>query len=91
MLDLHQVRNGRLADALRGAVGREQLRMRGFELLQLVHQPVVLQVRNFRRRLDVILVIVMTNQLPQLVHAHRGGFHGTAPGRARREATDERK
>jgi hypothetical protein len=54
MIDGDKPRNGFAADFLRRAVRREEFRVRGFQLLQLLDQPVVFEVRNLRLGLGVI-------------------------------------
>ena len=47
----------------------------GLELLQPLHQPVVLEVADLRRRLDVVLAVVVANLLAQRFDA-LGNMHG---------------
>jgi len=58
VFDLFEPFDGLVADPLRGTVGRDQLGMRGLELLQPLDQPVVLKVGNLRGRFHVILPVV---------------------------------
>ena len=51
MLHLPQPGDGLFADALRGAVGRDQLGVAGLQLLQPLDEPIVLRIADFRRRL----------------------------------------
>src|SRR5579871_1203588 len=48
------------SDTLRGRVRRHELRMIGLELLQPVHDHVVLRVRYFRRIENVVQMLVVT-------------------------------
>ncbi len=71
MLDRREALDRLVADALRGAVGRDQLGMLGFELLEPLDEPVVLAVGDFRGRLDVVLPVVVADFL-----AEPGDFRG---------------
>ena len=71
MLDRREPLDRLVADALRGAVGRDQLGMLGLELLEPLHQPVVLEVGDLRRRLDVVFPVVVADFL-----AEPGDFGG---------------
>ena len=55
------------ADALRGAVRRDQLRMLGLDLLQLLEQAVELAVGNLRFGLDVVFLVVVIDELPEFI------------------------
>ena len=68
-----------LADALRGAVGRDQLRMLRFKRLEPLHQPIVFEIADLRRRLDVVFLIVMANLLAEFFDL-AGGGHQRAGG-----------
>ena len=70
--DLAEALGGLAADALGGRVGGEQLGVRGFELLQLVHQRVVGGVGDLRR---------VENVIQMLVAAQFGAEFGGALGR----------
>ena len=52
-------------NTLRGRIRRDQLRMSGFELLQLVHQAVEFRIADLRIVEHVIAVLVMPNLLAQ--------------------------
>src|ERR1700681_1474468 len=65
MLDRRQLGDRLVSHALRGAVLRDQIGMRGLELPQPLMQAVVLEVRNLGLRLDVILTVVMADFFPQ--------------------------
>ena len=71
MLDRREALDRLIADALRGAVGRDQLGMVGFELLEPLDEPIVLGVGNLRRRLDVVFPVVAADFL-----AKPGDFRG---------------
>ena len=66
MPHLRERRDRPFGHALRWAVGRDVLWMRRFQLLQPLDEPVVLQVRDFRRGLDVILLVVPADLLAEL-------------------------
>ena len=53
------------ADALRGRIGRDQLGMLSFELLQLVHELVELGVGDLRIVEHVVAVFVVPNFIAQ--------------------------
>ncbi len=63
-----------LADALRGRVGRNQLRTLRLESAQLIHQPVVLLVRDYGFGFGVIEPVVLTDFGAQRLDAIRGRF-----------------
>ena len=63
--DLVQLGDRLVADPLRGAVGRDQLRMLGFQVLEPLQQAVVFQVADFRLGLDVVLAVVIADLVPQ--------------------------
>src|ERR1019366_2760799 len=65
MFRLHESFARLAAHTLRRGVGRNQLRMVGFEPLELVHQRVERGVRNFRRVQHVIAILVMPDLLAQ--------------------------
>ena len=76
-----------IADALRGAVGRDERGMRGLQLLQPLDQPVVLKVADLRGRLNVVLPVVVADLLAEPGNfSGRIGRHGSisAAGRNRR-------
>ena len=56
----------RAAHAHRQRIWRHQFRMRGFQLLQPVHHPVVCRIRNLRLVQHVILVFVVAQLLAKL-------------------------
>ena len=58
MLERLEALDRLVADALRGAVGRDQLGMLGFELFQLLDEPVVIGIGDLRGRLDVVFPVV---------------------------------
>ena len=72
---LLQSRDRLIADPPRGAVGRGQFRVFGLERLQPLHEAVVVQVADFRRGLDVVLLIVVTDLLSEPVD-FSGGVRG---------------
>ena len=57
------------ADALRRAIGSDQLGVFGFQLLQLLQQPVELPVGDLGPGLDVIEVVVVVDESPQFLCA----------------------
>ena len=65
MVDLREAGRG-AAPALRGRVGRDELRVRLFELLQLVVERVVGAVGNLRVVEDVVAVVVVLDEPPEL-------------------------
>ena len=65
MLDRLQGVDRFVADALRGAVGRDEFGVRGFQLAQPLDQPVVFEVRDLGRGLDVVLPVVAPDLLAQ--------------------------
>ena len=66
---------GLAAHALGGRVGREQLGMRGFEALELVHQRVVLGVGDFGRVEHVVEMLVAADLVAQLLDLRSGVGH----------------
>jgi len=58
MGNLREPCDGLVAAALRGTVRRNQLRMLGFERLEPLEQAIVLEIRELRRRFDIILIVV---------------------------------
>ena len=73
-----QLIDGRIANPLRGALGRDQLRVRRLKLPQLLEQQIVVKVADDRRSLDVVAAIVFADLLPQSLNP--GGSrvgHGT--------------
>jgi len=54
-----------------GTVGGAELRVFGFELLQLPEQPVVLGVRDLRPVEDVVCVVRALDEPPELGGARR--------------------
>ena len=80
MGDLRKFRHRLVADPLRRAVRRDQLRMLGLELLQPLQQPVVLPIADLRRRLDVILGVVTADLFAKLLDLGGDGVrHGSQP------------
>src|SRR3984957_711888 len=66
------------ADALRGRVGRDEIGMLLLDLLQPVHQRVVLRVSQLRRIEYVVEMLVVTKliaQLLKLLVGRKGGRH----------------
>ena len=61
VLDLQQFAHRLVADPLRGAVGRDQLGMGRFKLLEPLHELVVFAVADLRRGGDVVEVIMTAN------------------------------
>ena len=78
--DLRQPADRRAADALRRAVGRDQLGVVGLQLFQLFEELIELLVRDFGAALDVVEVIVMVDLLAQFGDTHFGLTHRAAPG-----------
>ena len=58
MRDLFESLGGFSTYPLRGRIGREQIRVRGFDGLQFVHQRIVGSVADLRRIENVIQVLV---------------------------------
>src|ERR1041385_3773529 len=57
------------SDALSRRVRRDQLRLLGLELLQLIHQPVEFRVADLRIVEHVIAVLVMANLVAKRFNA----------------------
>jgi len=76
MLDLGERRQRRTADPLRRRIARDQVRMLGFQGLELMEQTVVLGVRNARLVEDVVTVVVLIQFSAQFEDAGVGGGHG---------------
>ena len=68
------------ADALRGRVGSDQLRMLGLEILQLLHQLVEFEVADLRLVEDVIEMFVMANRVAQRFDLGGSIFNGRHRG-----------
>ena len=60
-----QLIDGRIANPLRGALGRDQLGVGRFKQPQLFEQPIVVKVADDRRSLDVVAAIVFADLLSQ--------------------------
>jgi len=60
---------GLAAHALSGRVGREQLRVRSLDALELIHERVILGVGDLRRVHNVIEVLVTAQFGAQLLSA----------------------
>ena len=71
MLDRREALDRLIADALRGAIGRDQFGMGGFELLESLDEAIVLGVGNLGGRLDVVFPVVAADFL-----AKPGDFRG---------------
>ena len=71
MVDRREALDRLLADALRGAIGRDQFRMLCFESLEMLDEPVVLGIGNIGGRLDVVLPVVVAD-----FFAKPGDFRG---------------
>src|SRR2546426_4603560 len=63
------------ADPVRRRIGNDELRMAGFERLELAKQPVVLGVRHLRPVEHVIRVVRPLEQPPELGGARGRGGH----------------
>ena len=74
--DLFEAFGGLAADALGGRVGGEQLGVRGFDALELVHEDVVLGVRDFGGVEDVIEMLMAAEVGAELVGAHGSALVG---------------
>ena len=72
MRDADQTGNGRVTDPLCRTVRRDPLGMGGLELLQFLHQAVVFEIADLRLPFHVVLVVMLADQTPQLVHACLG-------------------
>ena len=71
MPDARQLGDRRSADPLRRRVGRDELRPRRLERLQLPHERVELRVGDLRPRLDVVEPLVPADLGPELFGARR--------------------
>lgn len=69
MPDVDEALERPLTDALRGRVEGDKLRMRGFQIPQLAHQAVVLDVADFRRVLDKVQPVVTPDRGAELLDA----------------------
>ena len=72
MLDRLEDVGRRPTDALRGAVRGDEVGKRRLELAQLAHEGVVLGVRDFGPRFDVVQIVVVVDLLAQLGDPLRG-------------------
>ena len=82
-----KARARRTGDALRRGVGGDELGVRALERAQLLHQPVVLGVRDLRVVEHVVAVVVLCDLRAQLGCARRGRRgHDTALRRSRSTA-----
>jgi len=63
------------ADALGRRIGRDELRMLALERLELAHEAVELGVADLGVREDVVALLVVADEAPQLLDAgpDRGG------------------
>ncbi len=75
MLDGRELVDRLAADALGGAVGRDQLGMAGLDVLQLLEELVELPVRDFGLGLDVVFVVVVVDEAAQFSGALCGRGH----------------
>ncbi len=73
MLDLRQFADRLIADPLRGAVGRDQLGMGRFKLLEPLQELVVVAVADLRRRLDIVLQVVVADLVAEARRFRRQG------------------
>ena len=73
VLDLGEALGGTSADALRRRIRRQQLGMRGFERLELVHQRVEVGVADLGRGLYVVQLFVTAYFLAEMLDAFGGG------------------
>jgi hypothetical protein len=72
---------GRLPHAPGGAVGGDELRVRGLQVAQLALEPVVGLVADLRALEDVIEVLVPPDLGPELLDPRcRRGLNGLGPG-----------
>ena len=69
MLDRGELGERGGADPLGGRVGRGQLRILGLEGAELLHEPVVLGVRNLGLVEHIVAIVVVVDLGPQLVDA----------------------
>ena len=75
--DLDEPGNGLAADALRGAVWRDELGMVGFELLELRKKAIVFEVGDRGRGVDVVAAIMLADFVAESLHFVFNGFgHG---------------
>ena len=76
MADLREFLQRRAADALGGRIGREQLRVRGFQVGQFAVERVVFLVGDRRGGLLVITAVVLGDLGAERFDALPGGFAG---------------
>src|SRR5262249_23014884 len=69
--------DGLSADALRGTVGRDEVGVGGFELLEFVEKAVELAVGNLRPGLDIVEVVMTVDLAAQVFDPLFGSAHGT--------------
>jgi hypothetical protein len=67
--DLGELLARRVTDALRGRVGRAQVRVLRLELHQLLKETIVFGVRNLGRVFLVVEAVVALDRAPQLLGA----------------------
>ena len=72
MLDLAEALGGGRADSLRGRVGGDELGVLLLERLQLVEEDVIRGVGDLGVVEDVVAVVVVRDEPPQLLGALRG-------------------
>ena len=65
MLNGFEPRERFAADALRGAIGRDQFRMISLDFLQTLDEVVILLITDFRSGIDVIQAVVAVDLRPQ--------------------------
>lgn len=76
MAHLSEGRERRAADALGGRVAADQLRVFGFQCLELMEQAIVFGVGNARLVEYVVAIVVLIQLSAQLKNAGFGGGHG---------------
>jgi len=81
MVDLPETFNGLFADSLGRAVGGDQFGMLLLEPIELLYQPVVIQIADLRRGLGIILAVVVADLLAKLLD------FGSNPGTVRLHGT----
>ena len=66
MMDLCELRERLTADALRGRIGRDQLRMLALERLKALHEHIEVIVRNDRRVINIVELAVIVDLFAEL-------------------------
>src|SRR2546422_11290334 len=88
MADRLEAGDGLTANALGGAVGRDQLGISGLELLQLFQELVEFPVGDFRLGIYVVSVVVMIDEAAQFLDAVFDVEHGFSARLTRSSGAD---